>query len=456
MTLTPEQATAQVEVMLKIRQAEMGRLDKVHAYLRGSQAHPAAPRGQPQEVRRLAQMARVNVCDIVISAVAQAMYVEGYRVPSGSDEAAAWQVWQANRLDARQSAVHRAALAYGTSYATVLPGSTSDLSPDKPMPVIRGYSPRRLTAAYGIDDDDWPRWALRSDPLGGGKMQFRLYDANDVYIVESTGSVRSGTPQLTFVEQLVHGVGIVPVVRFRNVMDLDEDNQGEVEPLFETQDQIDVTTFELLVAQHYQSFRQRWIIGWTAADENALLKASAAKIWTFDDSPDDVKVGEFGETELKGYLESREASLKYAATLSQTPIHELTGTIANLSADALVAAEVGQRRKISERQLSFGEAWEQVLELAGRIAGFETEAQAQVRWRDTEARALSQTVDALGKMAQMLGVPPQMLWERIPGVSQADITRWQEEFAKSDALTSLTAMLQNQGGNQNNPAPAAA
>jgi hypothetical protein len=72
-------------------------------------------------------------------------------------------------------------------------------------------------------------------------------------------------------------------VRFRNLLDLDDDQVGEVEPLMPLQDQIDFTTFGLLVAQHYQSFRQRYIIGWTTDDENEKAKAGASRMWTFDD-----------------------------------------------------------------------------------------------------------------------------------------------------------------------------
>jgi hypothetical protein len=211
------------------------------------------------------------------------------------------------------------------------------------------------------------------------------------------------------------------------------------------QDQIDLTTFELLVAQHYGAFRQRYILGWTAESEAQQLKASAARLWTFEDSKDEIAVGEFAQTDLKGYLDSREASLRHAATISQTPAHELLGQMVNLSAEALVAAEASQRRKITEREMSFGESWEQALALAGRIQGVEQGSGAQVRWRDTESRALSATVDALGKMAAMLGVPVQELWEKIPGVTQQDVERWKTTVTEGDPIASLEALLARQG-----------
>lgn len=433
MVMSEAQATEAAREVLKVRTAEMERLDAIHAYMRGRQRHPIAPPGLPQEVHRLTRMSRVNIMKIVVSAVAQTLYVDGYRAPRAADDAPAWDVWQANKMDARQIGVHRAALAYGTAYATVLPGDSA--------PVIRGYSPRMMTAVYADDDDDWPVWALRSLP----GRRWKLYDESAVYTFEAESSESDA---LRLIETQEHSAGTTPVIRFLNEVDLDEDHDGEVEPLMALQDQIDLTTFDLLVAEHYQAFRQRWIIGWTAASENEMLKTNAARVWTFDDDPETVKVGEFEQTELTGYLESREASLRHAATISQTPVHELIGQLVNLSAEALVAAEAGQRRKVVERQMGFGESWEQVLELAGVIGAFETSIDAQVRWRDTESRALAQTVDALGKMATMLGIPPQELWERIPGVSQQDVERWRATFEQSDALRSLSDLLERQAGGE--------
>jgi len=44
----------------------------------------------------------------------------------------------------------------------------------------------------------------------------------------------------------------------------------------------------------------------------------------------------------------------------------------------------------------------------------------------------------------MLGVPPQELWERVPGVTQTEIERWKAAAAEGDALANLTAMLGRQ------------
>jgi hypothetical protein len=49
--------------------------------------------------------------------------------------------------------------------------------------------------------------------------------------------------------------------------------------------------------------------------------------------------------------------------------------------------------------------------------------------------------DAFGKMATLLGVPPQALWERIPGVTAADVERWQALAEQGGALEGLMREL---------------
>lgn len=437
--LSAAEAVERARELLELRESSRPRLDRIRSYLRDTQRPAWLTAQVPTELHHLARMSRVNLLKLVVDSVAQAMYVDGYRSPGAADDEAAWEIWQRNRMDARQIGVHRAALGYGESFLTVLPGQLGD----EAVPVLRGASPRALTAGWG-DDDEWPVCVL--ERRRGG---WRLIDEAAVYNLKGGDALQ--TRELTFADVAEHEVGVCPVVRYRATFDLDDDLDGETwgevtETLMNLQDQINVTTFGLLVAQHYGAFRQRYILGWLAENEEARLKASASKLWTFEDHPQDITVGEFAQTDLKGYIESREASIRHLATVSQTPAHELLGQLVNLSAEALAAAEAAQRRKITERQTCMGEAHEQALALAGDLAGYATDPGAWIRWKDTEARALASVVDALGKLVQMLGVPPQELWELVPNVSQQQVERWRAAAASGDAFAALNAELERQAG----------
>lgn len=445
MPLSAEDAIARVKELLEVRDTEASRLDLIHDYVRdeyrpdGGTAFDRLlwwmPRDAPAEVRRIAKASRVNVLRFVPRIATQGLIVTGYRSDRTMDgNEPAWDIWQENRLDKRQSGVHRAALTYGASYTTILPASIlsdgSDLTAR-----IRGRSPRDLTAVYGMDDD-WPVFALERLGARRGEL-WRLFDDEAVYMV---GSEREGELELLSTQE--HGRGHVPVVRFLPEDDLDDEVVGEVEPLLALQDQINITTFGLMVAQHYGAFRQRYILGWLAKTEEQLMNATAAKVWTFEDGKDQgMEVGEFGQTDLSGYITSRQESVRLLATVSQTPVHELLGQLANLSADALVAARHSADEKSAEQETSLGESWEQTMEEAGDTAGLGVDPAAQVQWKQTQSRSLAQVADALGKIATQLQVPPQALWEMIPGVDATMVQRWRNMSDEADAFAGLRDVL---------------
>jgi hypothetical protein len=448
--LSAQAAVAKTEEMIGFQRAERQHLDEIRRYWRGKQQIPAhIPSGVPQEVKALARIARVNICELVVNSLGQSMVMDGFRAGSGRGGVvdAFWDVWQRNRMDRDQSGLYRSAFAYGTSYTVVTPGDTA--------PTVRPVSPRSMTTVYG-EDPDWPMWALER----WDDQTWRLFDEEDVYYVgEEPDPFNPHVRRLRFLEARSHGVRVhgrpvCPVIRYRDEIDLDAEDDvdddvvaGQVAPLRPLQDQVDLTTFGLLVSQHYTAFRQRFIIGWVAPDETTKLKMGASQTWTFDDHPDDVKIGELSESDLKGYLASREASLRHAASLSQTPAHELIGELVNLSAEALAAAEAGRDRKTDEAKTLMGESNEQTAQAVGSLIGVDIPDDAQAVWRDTSAKSFSQLVDALGKAAQMLGIPPQALWERLPNTTLQDVEDWKTQAQEGDAFSRLADMIDRQAAN---------
>jgi hypothetical protein len=403
------------------------------------------PPNAPKAMQHLALKARTNFLPLVVDTFAQNMKVDGIISSANpGEQSAVWKYgWQANNLDARQTGVHRSALAYGASYVTVLPGTTG--------PVIKGVSPRQMTAVYQDPvDDDWPMLAVRVD----GDM-IRLYDEEQVYFigVEQAGprsgfgaslAISTGV-KWDFIEARAHGVKfagqpVCPVIRFRDRMLLEgEEQYGIVEPLLDIQRRIDETTFGMLVAQYYAAFKQRYVIGWVPKTEQEALKASAAEFWAFADG--DVKVGEFTETDLTRYIGSKDSALQDMAAIAQLPAQGLgVSGIHNVSAEALALIAGNQERKGGELTTSTGESWEMVARTAASIQDDQATANdesLEVRWKDTSTQSLAQTVDALGKMSQMLGVPDEVLWSKIPAFTDQDIERARRAVTQQDLLAQL-------------------
>ncbi|NML55392.1 phage portal protein [Streptomyces sp. R302] len=444
--LSNDQALKVGRQLLELREAEQPRLEKIAAYMRGEHDSVYVPNGARAEYRWLIDRAKQNVLPLVVSVVSQNLYVDGYRSTGSDENAASWKVWQANRMDARQHGIHRSVLTYGAAYNVVMPG--------RPVPLITPSSPRRMTALYEDPiNDEWPRYGIEVrqvvTPKGPARQVF-MYDDDARYPMvakkDGSGLQMDGARQV-----MKHGLGVCPIVRYVNMIDLDGDGViGEVEPLITAQDQLNMTTFNLLMAQQYAAFRQRWVTGMVPqADEEgnptAPFRSRVDSLFVAEDS--ETKFGEFGQTDLKGYLESREATNRHMATVSQIPPYHLLGQVANLSAEALAAARDGLDGKIDEHESVLGESHEQTMRLVGLASGDTAaweDVSAQVVWRDTSARSLAQTVDALGKLATMLGVPPQELWEKIPGVTQTDVARWRAALAEGDAFTRLAADIERQ------------
>ena len=207
-----------VDVLLPEWRKNRARVDELDKWYRGKHPTPVMPRRPTREFRELQDKSRTPWLGLVVSAVAQSLFVEGYRNSSQSEQSEVWEVWQQNGMDARQIAVHRAALAHGVSYLTVLPGI--------PVPVMRGVSARKMITLYADPaEDEFPIYGLRGDHLVGSKWRWRLYDDEKIWTFDG-----DQVDTVEFVTHKVHDVGETPIIRYANQLDLDGRSDGEVGP----------------------------------------------------------------------------------------------------------------------------------------------------------------------------------------------------------------------------------
>lgn len=416
---------------------EKERLDKIDKWYRWEHEDPKLPRGATTELKALLELSKTPWLSLVVTTIAQTLFVDGYRSPEAGENAGVWRTWNANDFDQRQTAVHRAALAYGHSYVVVTPGRDAD----GPRSVLRGVSPRKMLAVYAEpESDDWPMFALHVTPQGQMGWKVRVYDEDVVYIldVDTTGKA-------TYLEYREHNAGVCPVIRYTNDLDLDGRTPGEVEPLIPLAARIDKTAYDRMLTQHYNSWKVRTIAGLSefADDEEEAnrkkLKLRQDDILVAEDN--DTKFGTLDETPLDGFISAYWADVDTLAGIGQVPATALnTSTIANLSADAIAELRAGLTQKAFERQTSFGKSHAQALRLAAALegdTGSAADVMARVTWQDMAVRSMSQAADALGKYATMLGVPPEALWGRIPGVTKSDVDEWRNTANRGAAAARL-------------------
>lgn len=434
------QAQAVIDVageLLPMWASEKERLDAIDKWYRGKNDLPFQPRRSTKEFKRLRERAVTPWLKLIVTSVSQSMYVDGYRRSDKPEDLAPWAAWQANGMDARQIQIHRGALALGASYTTILPGDIG--------PVIRGVSARKMLAVYGDPaEDEWPMYGLRVE-RSGGALAVRLYDEENVYYlsVDKVGDVP------TFIQSSTHGMGFTPIVRYCNELDLDGRTDSDIEPLIPLVSRIDQTTFDRLIVQRFASWKVRTVSGMTEPDndEERAAKKMLLEVGDLLVSEDaDTKFGTLDETPLDGFIKAHDSDLHDLAAVSQTPPYWLLGLAPNLSAEALVAAAGALDAKRDERKTSFGESHEQTLRAAAVAAGDEEGAMdmsAQVIWRDSGSRSLAQAADALGKLATMLQVPVEKLWEQIPGWTLTDVEQ-AKDMRAADPLHELADTFKRQ------------
>ncbi len=426
---------------------ERKRADRIDRWMRWDHDEPHRPRASTQEYKDLAARAQAPWGRRVVTAVCDQLYVEGFRASDEQDNAAPWDWWQANGWDARQMAIHEAAVGYGLAYAVVVPG-TSWLGVKQP--VMRGLDPSQMVAVYEDPAwDDWPVYAMRAMPTQIGSSQafrLRLYEAywrHNLVITASGDSVK-------YVDIERHKVPVCPVVRYTNRLDLRGRADGDVEPVIPLLSRIDQTTFDRLVVQRFASWKVRTATGMDIEESAKLAGLTPEQVKVRMQVGDilvggpDTSFGTLDHTPLDGFIAAHDADVRALAAVSQTPAHELIGQMANLSAEALAAAEASLTRRVTRAKHAIGEAHEQTLRLSALCMddpAAAADVKTEVHWRDMESRSLAQAADALGKIAQMLEVPVEVLWRKIPGWTQQDVDEAKAARKRGGGIDALVAKL---------------
>ena len=421
---------------------ERERCENVDTIMAADTQSPSWLLGRPSGDRKadsenLRRLAGTPLLRLIVEETAQHMVADGVSSDSRRDTTALWAPFERNGLPSRQGALYSAALAYGQAYMLALPGVSGTV--DGTSAALSMYSPKHLHVVYAdAAEDEWPMYALRTIPQGRGRA-FRFIDEEAVHFLAEGEDGR-----LEYIEARPHGLGVCPVVRYAPNADIDGVSVGEPDRFRVVAQRHQKSTHDRLMAQHYNSWKVRYATGLEepgSAEEAQRVKA----LLTNSDmltGGDGVQFGTLAETSLDGLLKAEDSDLNTLAAVAQKPVWSLSGgQLVNLSADAIAEARSTERLKMQAFQRATGRAHCQLLRLASFIEGRQEDAQdfgLHVDWQDTEARSLSQAADALGKIAQSLGVPAALLWDMIPGVSPTQAQEWR---AYADAHPSTDDVL---------------
>jgi len=368
-----------------------------------------------------------NYCPIVVDALAERLRVTGF--DCGDDEELAeqlWDWWVANRGDALQGIAHTAAGRDGDTYVLV------DWNEDDAIPRLRHQAAYDGTEGIKVHYNRETReiafaskrWRIESENPGqAGKVRrLNLYYPNRIEKYISNQDAFEGA-WLKYAEsesawpipwenKAGEPLG-VPIIHFKNADQGYDFGQSELKKVIPLQNALNKSIIDLLAISDLQGFPIPWIIG---ADANGLSLAPGSWVAVEDagvDSP--VSIGQLEAADLTGVIELKDSFVTEIARVSRTPLSYFQSSGQRPAEGTLKQEEVGLVARAEDRQVGFGNAWEDCLRLGIRLyntfgeGGLDEDATISTQWDDPQTRNEKEHLETLTMKAK-LDVPHETLW----------------------------------------------
>lgn len=434
------------------RRSQMQALD---AYYCGDHPLPFLTKAHAEKMRdafrQMLNESKSNFMRLIVDVVEERLQVDGFRLSANSDlqaDQASWDIWQANGLDSLSRAAFVDSLVKGVSYMSVwTPDADSkyaNIAVEDASETIVAYTPgsnyRKRDAALKVWKDEYAKLERATVYLPDGIYKFqRALPTPDVGSTQGK-TVGANQPRWKPVpgdEFVKNPLNVVPIVPLRNRGRVLVEGESELQDAYPVQQQINGFLFLLALAGYFGAHRQRWVSGITLAtdEETGVVKepfdVAIDKLW-HTENPDG-KFGEFGQTDLGGYLKAIDQKVEHLAITTRTPKHYLLPSGQEPSGDAIKSAESGLVRKIERKQAMFGEALEEVIRLARQFQGdTDVPVDSEVVWADPATESEAVRADATIKKFAAGLIPAEQALEDL-GYSQVQIARMMAQRA-SDAL----------------------
>jgi hypothetical protein len=372
--------------------------------------------------------ANANFMGVVIDSLAERLRPVGFRLGADHDfktDLDSWLIWQASSMDADAPLAIETTLAKGRSYLSVWHHNGDELptiAAEDPGQCIVEHVPgsrHRRAAALKTYVDDWTGQD-RADLFLPGELRKWIRDSN-------TG----GWVPLPNEEDPVpnpvgyQGVPVVPLVnrpRLAHVPSLIRrqlkwGGDSDLSDVTSIQDRINETILNGVITQWFGAFRQKWAAG-LVVDEEVVTDSEGNPVLDSEGKPkmqpvepfdvwvdrmlvvdnENVKFGEFDQTDLSGYLKMRERDLQDLSTIKRIPRHYLFQEGQSPSGDAIKSAETGLVARQRRARMNLDDGLEEANRIARFMAGGgEAAPDSEMVWADPEFQTYGQLVDGVIK-----------------------------------------------------------
>ncbi len=395
-----------------------------------------------------------NYCPLVVDTLAERLVVTGFTTEKDEEAELLWGWWQANRMDALQGIVHTASVQDGDTYLITSWDNEKSLPKFTYEPAYNGsegvkiiYSKnRRGTPAYAFK-----RWT------GDSKLdRLNLYYPNRIEKYIKGGDNQEWSKfigkdlddKLTWPLPWVDGQGQalgLPVTLFKNKDRGRNYGSSELVNVIPLQNALNKAIIDLVAAADTTGFRIYWMLGDDPSDLEVIPGS-----WVYSEKPPQstadeggVDIGCFPGEDLSKLIDFKDAFAVEIARVSRTPMHYFQISGNRPAEGTLKQEEAGLISRALNRQVTFGNAWEDVLQLAKRLhttfggdPKVDLNALISTVWKDPLTRSDKTHLETL-TLKKGLGVPEERLWSEM-GYS-ADVIA---EMKESDEFEARQQMRQ--------------
>jgi SPP1 Gp6-like portal protein len=404
-----------------------------------------------------------NWVPVVADSPVERLTVQGFRPYGGDIDKESWRVWQVNALDADSQLGFLASVNASRSYVLVW-GDPDDAD----TPCVTFEDAAQAVVGY-YPGSRYRRRAALKRWQDGNTEYCTLYTADELWKFQRALSRIEKSPAMAAFDEQANEwlprdtaepnpqrnpMDMVPMVELPNRPMLAGPPVSDVAPVIPLQDAVNLLWAHLFTGSDYASLQQRYLlgadrptepvydddgkqIGEREVDLKQFMKDRI--LWVEGEG---VTAGSWPAADLASFSDVIETAIGHLAAQTRTPQHYLIGKMANLSSDALIAAEAGLIQRTKEKQLWFGQALREMWRLVALAQNDTAKAEAcragEVLWADTESRSQAQLTASLVAL-KSIGWPFEDLAMRygLTPTQVSDLMEMRKREAEEDPMLTL-------------------
>lgn len=408
---------------------------------------------------RLFQELSINHCAVVVDVPADRLQVEGFALVDQEDgdeqspiARKVNEIWRRNRMNKRAGEVHLESLKVGDAYVVV--DWTDNIA------TIFPNQAARCCVQYDEENPGYIQKAAKwwTVAVADNKFEIRLNLYYRDKILKFKSSQRSDKslpisandfkPLEDEEAEIANPYDKVPVFHFANNADMGMCGKGEIKPVVAPQDGLNKAVCDVMVAAEYVALGQRYVAGIEISEDGngnpvPPFRDGLANLWAVPPAKDadgktlpaseaqPITFGQFAAADTQKLLEIKESFRKDISLISGIPAHYFMETSGGWpSGEALKTAEQRLSSKVTDRQISFGNTWEDVMRFCLQIEG-QGDVTLETKWKETGPVSDKDNIENAATMVEKLGIPKHEAWRKI-GYKDSQIEQLEDEVEEQN------------------------